>query len=184
MSPPKIMSSPLPWTTVCKLVSGGPVTAAGVPLPYTLQDTTAAALARDTSRTYICMGLQFSDWYSGLPTFRLWGGWWPRRRAIGGMACPSAPATCGGLEDDEGGVPEGGGAAPPPFTPAGGVPCVCRRGDEEGDRFFTASRPRRKAAGETAPGGVHGDPPGGVCTPLVLDTSGWGGAPEGGDSQP
>lgn len=63
MSPPNMMSSPRPCTTVCRLVSGGPVTAGDEPpLPYTLQATVAALLARDTSSTYICMGLQLSDW--------------------------------------------------------------------------------------------------------------------------
>lgn len=136
MSPPKMMSSPLPCTTVCRLVSGGPVTA---PLPKTRHPTTPSVLAREMSSTYICMGLQLSAWYSGFPTFRLCGGTeWPRRRAIGGIECPS---TCGGL--DEAGLELGAGFE--------------EDEDDDGDddeRDLTASRPLRSAAGETAPGGV------------------------------
>lgn len=171
------MSSPLPCTTVWRLVSGGPVTAAGVPFPYTLQDTVPADWARDISKTYICMGLQLRDWYRGFPTFRLWGGWCPSRRAMGGIACPSTPAAGGGLEEDDGGVP--GGPAPLLAPPPGDTPCVWSEGDD--DLFFTASRPRRNAAGETAPGGVRGEPWGGVWRPLLGMSACW--ASDGEDSQ-
>lgn len=101
--------------------------------------------------------------------------------------CPSA-ATCGGLED-EGEVPA---EAPPPPLPLTPVAAPWDNGFEddgmdEEDRFLTASRPRLRAAGDTAPGGVSGEPGagGGVCTPLVLSTSaerGW--VAERVDSQP
>lgn len=170
MSPPKMISSPRPCTTVWRLVSGGPVTAAGdPPLPYTRQATAPALLARDTSSTYICMGLQLSDWYRGLPTFRLWGGWWPScRRAIGGMECPSVGA-CGGLEEEAG----GGGLAEAPPVAEGEEEEDGKGAEEEDARALTASRPRRRAAGETAPGGVRAEAvEGGVWRPLVLRASG------------
>ncbi len=83
------------------------------------------------------MGLQLSDWYSGLPTFRLCGGWWARRRAMGGME--GASAGCGGLEE------------------AGDVPADVPGWDSEEEdgseeEALTASRPRRRAAGENGAG--------------------------------
>lgn len=103
------------------------------------------------------------------------------------MECPSAAACEGGLEDDEGagGVLLGAELAPGWDTEeedgeeedgeeeeralkAAGWAAEDeedgREGGEEEERALTASRPLRRAAGDTAPGGVRG----GVCSPFVL----------------
>lgn len=85
---------------------------------------------------------------------------------MGGMDGPSA--ACGGLEE------------------AGGVPAEAdvpgwdsEEEDGSDEEALTASKPRRRAAGETAPGGVCGELGcGGVCSPLEA-----GGSAEGDPSQ-
>lgn len=120
-----------------------------------------------------------------MPTFRLWGGWWPScRRAIGGMACPSAEEAeaWGGLEEDEAEAGGRGGLAddaPPPDVAEAAVTeeeeDAKETAEEEEERALTASRPLRSAAGDTAPGGVRGEAEergGGVWSPLELRPSG------------
>lgn len=81
---------------------------------------------------------------------------------MGGMG--GASAACGGLEE------------------AGDVLADAPGWDREDgseEEALTASKPRRRAAGDTAPGGVCGDPAcGGVCSPLEA-----GGSAEGEPSQ-
>lgn len=70
-----------------------------------------------------------------------------------------ASAACGGLEE-EGDVP----ADVPGWD--------SEEEDGSDEEALTASRPRRRAAGETAPGGVRGDLAcGGVCSPLEASGS-------------
>lgn len=150
-----MMSSPRPCTTVCKLVSGGPTTEL---LLNTFHLTRPCSLVSLMSRTYICMGLQFMLWYSGLPTFSDCGGWCPRRRAMGGSECPSPWAVPGRAEP---------GSAPgdPGDDTRGGLSMAEAEVALE-ERALTASRLRRSALGDTAPGRV----PvawGGVWMPLV-----------------
>lgn len=161
-----MINSPLPCTTVWRLVSGGPTTD---PLLKIFQLTFPFSFASFISNTYICIGLQFILWYKGFPTFSDWGGWWPNRRAIGGSACPSAWAGA-----------ERWGASVllelwPGFPGETGEEAgleLAGTADVElcGNKSFTASSPLRSAPGETGPEDALATW-GGVWIPLVCSAA-------------
>ena len=162
MSPPKMMSSPRPCTTVCRLVSGGPTTEL---LLNTFHLTRPFSLVSLMSSTYICMGLQFILWYKGLPTFRDCGGWWPRRRAMGGKECPSPWAGPGRGTGTVSPLLRFWLPGEPGEDPRGGLSAAEAVGPLD-DIALMASRLRRRAPGETAPARALATC-GGVCTPFV-----------------
>lgn len=151
-----MINSPLPCTTVCKLVSGGPTTEL---LLNTFHLTRPFSLVSLMSSTYICMGLQFMLWYKGFPTLRDWGGWWPRRRAMGGKEWPSPWV-------EPGRTAEPVSAPGDPGEEARGGLNAAEAEEPLEERALTASKLLRSAPGETAPGREVATW-GGVWMPLV-----------------